>query len=47
MNVPVYVRRGDLLRENIIVDEIFGALRAVFQHGPHGRVGVDVSVLVL
>ena len=44
MNVAVYMGGGDVLGQDAVNDEILRAFRAVFQHGAHGGVGVDVGV---
>ena len=47
MDVTVAVRRRGVFGQDIVVDEKFGALRAVFEHGAHGRIAVDIGVFAL
>ena len=47
VDVAVDVRRGDVLRQDVVIDEIFAALGAVFQHRAHRGIGVDIRVLAL
>ena len=47
MDVPVQVGRRDILGQDIVVHEIIGSLGAVFQHGAHGCVRVDIGVFPL
>ena len=47
VDLPVGVGLGDVGRDNVLVVEALGALRAVLEHGAHGGVGVDVGVLPL
>lgn len=47
MDVAVDVGGGNVLGQDIVVDEIFGPLRPILEHGAHGGVGVDVGVFPL
>ena len=47
MDISVGVSGSDVLWKNIIDNEIFGTLRTVPEHGAHGGVAVNVSVLPL
>ena len=47
MDVAVGMRRRSVLGQNVVVGEILGALGAVFQHGAHGRVAVDIGIFAL
>ena len=47
MNIAIDMRGGNILRQHIIVGKIFAALRAVFEHGAHGGVGINVGVFTL
>ena len=47
MDVAVDVGGGDILGQDVVVHEILGALGAVFEHGAHGGVRVDVGVFTL
>ena len=47
VDLPVGVGLGDVGRDDVLVVKALGALRAVLEHGAHGGVGVDVSVLPL
>ena len=47
MNVTVGMSGGYILGKDAAVDEILGAFGAVFQHGTHGCIGINVSVFTL
>ena len=47
VDLPVGVGLGDVGRDDVLIVEALGPLRAVLQHGAHGGVGVDVGVLPL
>ena len=47
MDVALAMRLRELRRDDGHLVELLGGLRAVLQHGAHGRVGVDVRVLAL
>ena len=45
MDIAVDVRGRDILRQDVVVDEIFASLGAILEHRSHRRIGVDVRVL--
>ena len=47
MDIAVKMRGRGVLGQDIIVDEEFGALGTVLEHGAHGRVAVNIGVLPL
>ena len=47
MNIAVDVRLGVLRVEDVHLVELLRALAAVFQHGSHGGVAVDICVFAL
>ena len=47
VNIAVDVCGGHIPGQDIVVHKIFGSFGAVFQHGSHGGVGVDVGVFPL
>ena len=49
MNVDVAARVcfGNLRRDDIFIVKRLGAFGAVFQHGAHGGIGVDIRVFAL
>ena len=47
VDVAVDVRRRDVLGQDMVIDEVFRAFRAVFEHRAHRRVGIDVRILAL
>ncbi len=44
VDVAVGVRGRGVLGQNVVVDKKLGTLGAVFEHGAHGRVAVDIGV---
>ncbi len=47
VDVAVGVRGRGVLGQNVVVDKKLGTLGAVFEHGAHGRVAVDIGVFPL
>ena len=47
VNPVLFVRLAELVRQNIVVHEVLGALRAELQHDAHGRIRIDVGIVAL
>ena len=45
MDIPVDMCRRNVFWKDIVVHKIVGTLRTIFQHGPHGSIGIDVGIL--
>ena len=47
VDVAAVVSVGYVLVKDVVVNEVLRAFRAVFEHGAHSRIGVDIGVFAL